>query len=106
MRVGFEGTAGDELTNIAIWVAMFGEVSLSLFKDCGQSSGVVNISARAVRRLKPVSSTDGCEPVALKLGPDAHCSGPPFLPVHGPVEFVCEEASVERLDVEPMRGRE
>jgi hypothetical protein len=96
----------DELTNVAIWVTVFGEVSLSLLKDCSQSSRVVNVSVRAVRMLKPVSSTVQCEPVALKLSPDVHCPGPPFLSVNGPVEFVCEETSVERLDVESMRGRE
>ena len=96
---------GSELTNVAIWVTVFGEVSLSFLEDCGQSSGVVNVSVREVRTLKPVSSM-GCEPVVFKLGPDAHCPGPPFLSVHGPVKFVCEETSVERLDVESMRGRE
>ena len=46
------------------------------------------------------------EPVALELGPDTHRPGSPFLPVNDPVEFVCEETSVERFDVESMRIRE
>ena len=49
----------DERTNVAIWVPVFSEVSLSLLKDCSQSSRVVNGSARTVRTLKPVSSTVG-----------------------------------------------
>lgn len=96
----------DEPTNVAVWVTVFGKVSLGLLKDWGQSSGVVNISVRAVRMLKPGSPRMECEPVALKLCPDAHCSGSPFLSVDGPVEFVCKKTSVERLDVESMRGRE
>ena len=58
VRVGF-GKVRVELTNIAIWVAMFGKVALSFLKDCGQSSRVVNVSVQAVRTLKPVSSTVG-----------------------------------------------
>jgi len=50
---------GDRLTNVAIWVTVFGEVGLSLLKDCSQGSGVVNVSVRAVRMLKPVPSTVG-----------------------------------------------
>jgi len=97
---------GDELTNVAIWVTVFSEVSLSLLQDYSQSSGVVNVSVQAVRMLEPVPSTVGCEPVALKLGPDAHRPSPPFLSVNGPVEFVYKETLVERFDVESMRGRE
>jgi len=48
---------GNRLTNVAIWVTMFGKVSLSFLKDCSQSSRVVNISVREVRMLKPVPST-------------------------------------------------
>ena len=46
-----------ELTNVTIWVAVFGEVSLSILQDCSQSSWVVNVSVRGVRMVKPVSST-------------------------------------------------
>ena len=49
----------DELTNVAIWMTVVGEVSLSLLKDCSQSSRVVDVSARMVRTLEPVSSTVG-----------------------------------------------
>jgi hypothetical protein len=84
-----------ELTNVAIWVTVFGEVSLSLLKDRRQSSRVMNVSVLAVRILKPVSSMARCEPVTVKLGPDVHRPSPPFLPVDDPVEFVCEETSVE-----------
>ena len=84
-----------ELTNVAIWVTAFGEVGLSLLKDRRQSPRVMDVSVLAVRMLKPVSSMGGCEPVAVKLGPDVHRPGPPFLPVDGPVELVCEETSVE-----------
>lgn len=87
-------------------MTVFSEVSFGFLQDYSQSSGVVNISVRVVRMLKPGSSTVGYKPIALKLGPDAHCPCPPFLSVDGPVEFVCEETLVERLDVESMRGRE
>jgi len=49
----------DELTDVAIRVSAFGEISLSLLKDCTQSPRVVNVSVRTVRTLKPVSSTVG-----------------------------------------------
>jgi hypothetical protein len=34
----------DELTNVAIWMAAFGEVNLSTLQDFSQSSRVANVS--------------------------------------------------------------
>ena len=46
--LAWEGSE-DELTNITVWVTVFGEVSFGLLQDCSQGSRVVNVSARAVR---------------------------------------------------------
>jgi hypothetical protein len=106
-RSAWKDDGGGQLTYVAVWVTVFGEVSLSLLQNYGQSSRVVHVSIGGEWITKPGFVQGGeYEPVALELGPDIHRPGPPFLPVDDPVELVCEETSVERFNVESMRVRE